>query len=217
MRSARFITPLVPWLLALASCSAPPKPPTVDGSLRRPVNSLSAVELQICRGDLQDSRSQAHESGRLAQANARVLAELRSRQQRLAAMQSVAGLQDQANRVFTVQFDFGSSRVAVRQDLAAALIDEARASPLILVRGRTDGRQDLPAESRMARARAMAVRDYLVAAGVDALRIRTTYQPAGDYVADNDSAGGRRLNRRVEVEVYRTRPVQAGLAAVAGS
>jgi hypothetical protein len=39
--------------------------------------------------------------------------------------------------------------------------------------------------------RAAAVRDYLVAAGVDPARIRATYQPAGDHVADNASAGGR--------------------------
>ncbi len=34
-----------------------------------------------------------------------------------------------------------------------------------------------------------------------------TYQPAGDHVADNASAGGRGLNRRVEIELYRVLPV----------
>jgi outer membrane protein OmpA-like peptidoglycan-associated protein len=59
------------------------------------------------------------------------------------------------------------------------------------------------------------VRDYLVAAGVDPARIRATYQPAGDHVADNASAGGRGLNRRVEVELYRALPVALSATAVA--
>ena len=63
--------------------------------------------------------------------------------------------------------------------------------------------------------RAAAVRDYLVAAGVDPARIRATYQPAGDHVADNVSAGGRGLNRRVEIEMYRALPVALTTAAVA--
>ena len=100
-------------------------------------------------------------------------------------------------------------------DVAAALVEDAKASPLVLLRGRTDGTSDAPAESRIARDRAAAVRDYLVAAGVDPARIRATYQPAGDHVADNASAGGRGLNRRVEIELYRALPVALSAAAVA--
>ena len=57
------------------------------------------------------------------------------------------------------------------------------------------------------------MRDYLVGAGVDAARIRATYQPAGDHAADNASADGRAMNRRVEIEVYRAAPVGVGVAA----
>ena len=53
------------------------------------------------------------------------------------------------------------------------------------------------------------MRDYLVAAGVDAARIRTTHQPSGDHLADNRNTQGRNLNRRVEIEVYRVTPVSA--------
>jgi hypothetical protein len=42
---------------------------------------------------------------------------------------------------------------------------------------------------------------------VDPARIRATYQPTGDYVADNTSLSGRGLNRRVEIELYRAAPV----------
>ena len=59
------------------------------------------------------------------------------------------------------------------------------------------------------------MRDYLVAAGVDPARIRATYQPIGDHEVDNVSAGGRGLNRRVEIELYRALPVAMSTTAVA--
>lgn len=207
--------PLIPWLLVLASCSSPPKPPTVDDSQKRPVNSQMAVELQVCKNDLQNTRLMATESGRVAETTATTLANLAARQQILAAMQGAPGQQPKANSVFTVRFDFGSTRVVIPTDVAATVVEDAKASPLVMLRGRTDGTSDAPAESRIARDRAAAVRDYLVAAGVDPARIRATYQPAGDHVADNVSAGGRGLNRRVEIEMYRALPVALTTAAVA--
>lgn len=215
MRPTIALTPFVPWLLLLASCSSPPKPPTVDESQKRPVNSQMAVELQVCRNDLQDTRLLATESGRVAETTAATLANLAARQQILTAMQGSAGQQAQANSVFTVRFEFGSTHVVIPSDVAAALVEDAKAAPLVLLRGRTDGTSDALAESRIARDRAAAVRDYLVAAGVDPARIRATYQPAGDHVADNTSAGGRGLNRRVEIELYRAPPVALTATAVA--
>lgn len=203
----------LPWLIVLASCSSPPKPPTVDESRKRPVNSQVAVELQVCQNDLQNTRILATESGRLADTTAATLAHMAARQQVLAAMTDPAAPSARANSIHTVHFGFGSTRVAVPQDMAAALIADAKVAPLVLLRGRTDGSSDAAAESRIARDRAAAVRDYLVAAGVDAARIRATYQPAGDHAADNNAAAGRALNRRVEIEVYRAAPVSVGTTA----
>ena len=200
MRSA---LPLIPMLLVLGSCGSPPKPPTVDESLKRPVNSAMAVDLQVCRIDLQNTRIVATESGRLAETAAATLERVSARQQAIVAMASAP----QANSVFTIRFDFGSTRVVVPADSASALIDNARAAPLVLLRGRTDGTTDSTAESRIARERAAAVRDYLVGAGVDPARIRATYQPVGDFAADNSSPSGQGTNRRVEIEVYRSLPV----------
>jgi len=211
----RAATAYIPWLIVLASCSSPPKPPTVDESQKRPVNSQMAVELQVCKNDLQNTRLLATESGRLAETTAATLANMAARQQMLAAMQGPAGQQAQPNSVFTVRFEFGSTRVVIPADIAAALIEDAKSAPLVLLRGRTDGTSDAPVESRIARDRAAAVRDYLVAAGVDPARIRATYQPAGDHVADNASAGGRGLNRRVEIELYRALPVAQSATTVA--
>ena len=206
----RPVLPLISWLLLLSSCSSPPKPPTVDESSKRPANSAMAVELQVCKSDLQNTRILATESGRLAESTAATLERLAARQQAMAAMQA-----PQANSVFTVRFEFGSTRVVVPADAASALIEDARSAPLVLLRGRTDGATDAPGESRIARERANAVRDYLVAAGVDPARIRATYQPAGDHAADNTSPSGKGMNRRVEIEVYRALPVAMTSSAAA--
>lgn len=203
---------LIPWLLLLGSCSTPPKPPTVNESQRRPVNSAMAVELQVCKSDLQNTRILATESGRMAEAATATMQRLAARQQAVAALQARAAA-PQANSVFTVRFDFGRTRVAIPAELSAALIDEARSAPLVLLRGRTDGGADSTAESRIARERAAAVRDYLIGAGVDAGRIRATWQPTGDHAADNAATPGRAMNRRVEIEVYRAAPVGVGVAA----
>ena len=202
-------------LFLLASCASPPKPPTVDESQRRPVNSQMGVELQVCKNDLQNTRLFAMESGRLAETTAATLANMAARQQMLAATKTTAGQQAQANTFFTVHFDFASTRVVIPADSATVLIEDAKAAPLVLLRGRTDGTSETPGESRIARERATAVRDYLVAAGVDPSRIRATYQPVGDHVADNGSAGGRGLNRRVEIELYRAPPI--ALSATVGT
>ena len=146
----RNTTPFVPWLLVLASCSSPPKPPTVDESLKRPLNSQMAVELQVCKNDLQNTRILATESSRIAETTAATLSNLAARQQLLAAMQVPTSQQVKANSVFTVRFEFGSTRVAIPPDINAALVEDAKASPLILLRGRTDGTSDAPAESRIA-------------------------------------------------------------------
>lgn len=214
MRSA---LPLIPLLLALGSCGSPPKPPTVDESTKRPANSAMAVELQVCKSDLQNTRIVANESSRLAETAAASLERVSARQQAMAAMSAAVPTTVPSNSVFTIRFDFGSARLDVPADTASALIENARAAPLVLLRGRTDGAADSAAESRIARERAAAVRDYLVAAGVDATRIRATYQPAGDHAADNSSPSGRGLNRRVEIEVYRVMPVAMSSVPVASS
>jgi outer membrane protein OmpA-like peptidoglycan-associated protein len=211
----RSLISLIPWLLMLWSCSSPPKPPTVDESLKRPANSAQAVELQACRHDLQNTRIQSNEAGRRADAAAASLEQLAARQKVLAAMQAPPPPTPQANSIFAVRFDFNSARVAIAPDTASALIEDARSAPLVLLRGRTDGATDSAAESRIARERAAAVRDYLVAAGIDPARIRATYQPAGDHAADNSSPAGRDINRRVEIEVYRAPPIAMHSAAVA--
>jgi outer membrane protein OmpA-like peptidoglycan-associated protein len=203
----RNLLPLLTLLLALGSCSSPPKPPTVDESRRRPANAAVAIDLQMCRGDLQNTRVAAQESVLVADAATADLARLRLQR----SNPGRTGGPTDRNTVHAILFAFGSAKVDLPDSEAKRLVDEARAAPLILLSGRTDGTTVNAAESRIARERADAVKAYLVQAGIDPARIRATWQPVGDHAADNGTEGGRSLNRRVEIELYRLAPRYASL------
>lgn len=206
------LLPWLPWLLLATSCSSPPKPPTVDESRRRPVNAAMAVELQSCRSDLENTRILARESVRSAEASSQVVARM-VQQQQLLVRGIEANAAAQRNLLVPVLFAFGSTQVNVPDADATRIVEEARAAPLIVLRGRTDGTAESPSESAIARQRAAAVEAWLVQSGVDRARIRTTWQPVGDHAADNSTPGGRTLNRRVEIEIYRAAPIVTAAAA----
>lgn len=208
MRSISLLLPIT-LLLMLGSCSSPPKPPTVNESTRRPVNSAMAIELQACKSALHNTRLAAREAQRTAETNTVNEERVSALQQAIAITQTrlAAPSAETANGVFTIHFDFGSTQVVVPADIRQALVESARSAPMLILRGRTDGVVDNVTESRIASARAVAMRDYLVSAGVDASRIHVSHQAVGDHVADNQTPAGRALNRRVEIEVYRALPV----------
>jgi len=209
----RASTPIFALLLTISSCASPPKPPSVDEYRKRPVNTASAVDLQVCRTDLQNTRILASETTRLAETASATATRLALQQQ---AMTSRTPIEvEMANSVYTVLFGFGSAQVTVPSPDAGALIEQARAASLVMLRARTDGHVETTGESRIARERAIAVRTYLVQSGVDPARIRMTWQPIGDTVASNDTVNGRALNRRVEIELYRLAPqrLAAGMAS----
>jgi len=206
----RILLPLILGSVLLGSCGSPPKPPGVDESRKRPANTASGLALHSCNADLQNTRitvSQATRAADLANAAAARLA----LQLQAATVRPTSGDRD-ANAIYTISFAFGSAQVAIPPADADALREQAAGAALILLRGRTDGRVETPAESWMARARTLAVRDYLVHSGVDPARIRLTWQPIGDPVADNTTVPGRARNRRVEVELYRVKPHQLVVA-----
>lgn len=222
MRPEILLTPFLPWLALLASCSAPPKPPSVDETRKRPANTAMAVDLQVCKNNLQNIRLEAMAHGRAAEAQVVTQANIAALQQALVTLETQMQTQTRTmpalpNSIATVRFEYGRTDVAVPSSIETALVKEAKSAPLILLRGRTDGHIETPAESRIAQARAAAVSAYLVAAGVNASRIRTSYQAIGDHTADNQTASGRALNRRVEIEIYRAMPVALNTVAPTAS
>ncbi|MEQ1560927.1 MAG: OmpA family protein, partial [Methyloglobulus sp.] len=71
---------------------------------------------------------------------------------------------------------------------------------LLSVRGRTDGKRYTPSDENIALNRALSAKRYLVRNGASPLMIFINYYSGGDYIADNNSPGGRHQNRRVELE-----------------
>ena len=206
-------TRIVTALLAagIVSCSSsPPKPPEVDESRRRPANSTSAVELQMCRGELAYARLAASEARKLAEGSSAALAQVTVEQFRHAADAPVplaaTPVPAEGNVVWTLGFAFNSSRIDATAEELQRVVDAARTAAYVVVKGRTDGFVETPGESTIARRRMAAMYGVLLKGGVDPHKIALQYQPIGDGVADNQTEDGRAANRRAEVELYPVLP-----------
>jgi outer membrane protein OmpA-like peptidoglycan-associated protein len=203
-----------------SACASPPKAPTVNGRSRVPVNEQTMVELQTCRSELSNTQILAAEATSKAAASQKVLSQIAQRCGVPAAAAPPPSPPTgavlpaaPANTVYVLHFPFGKSTLNLTEESALALANAVRGAQLIQIRGRTDGASDTPSEAYVARERANAVQDYLVAMGVPADRIRSTYQASGDHVSDNSTIAGRALNRRAEVEVYSAPPQVEFLAS----
>jgi OOP family OmpA-OmpF porin len=103
-----------------------------------------------------------------------------------------------------VNFDFDKSDI--RPD-AAVILDEAasilNANPgsSVNVTGHTDSVGTDEYNQGLSERRAMSVRDYLVGKGVDGSRLTSSGAGESSPIAGNDTADGRALNRRVELNV----------------
>lgn len=71
----------------------------------------------------------------------------------------------------------------------------------VRVEGHTDSVGSDTLNQQLSEQRAMAVRDALVARGIDAARIQTVGYGEARPIAGNDTAGGRQQNRRIEIVV----------------
>ncbi|MCS6912037.1 MAG: OmpA family protein [Myxococcota bacterium] len=103
---------------------------------------------------------------------------------------------------------FATNKSAVARQsypLLDEIADVLRKRPTmeILVEGHTDSRGGLAYNMRLSEARARAVRDYLVRAGVDPGRVTAKGYGPTRPVADNTTAAGREKNRRTEFVVIK--------------
>lgn len=104
-------------------------------------------------------------------------------------------------------FDFDSSnlRSASRADLAdlAASFGKYEGRELMIV-GHTDATGTDSYNMDLSRRRAQATADYLISRGIPSSRLRVIGRGEEEPVADNETAEGRQLNRRVEIAVFAT-------------
>lgn len=170
----------------LAACSTPPKPPTVSGSDRHPVNDARTAEVLTLRAEL-----------------AATQAKLQSQSTQPVVLAAPAKPPLPASQTVSVYFPYNSTAFRPTQSQVGALLPLLGGDVRdIWVRGRTDGSRPSAADERVALNRALAAKNWLVAQGVSPLKVSVNYVSAGDYVADNVSAAGRAQNRRVDIEVF---------------
>ena len=145
---------------------------------------------QIARADANAVRTE----------NASLRADLADLQARQTQKGYVVTLGDVLFEVDRAELKPGSARVMDK--LARALMDDPNST--VEIDGHTDSTGSREHNIDLSLRRAMSVKTYLVAHGVNASRIAT--QGLGpDYpVASNDTAAGRQQNRRVEVTVNTT-------------
>ena len=194
--------------ILVAGCSSPPKPPTVDDSNKRPVNASQALDLQVCRSELTAAKivltESLNNSRSLALAAPPVVLQSAAAR-RLVSAPTAASLEP--NQVVVVNFALGSADFVVPPALSAPLIEQARNSRFILIRGRTDAVTDSMAETRLAKRRAEAAYTYLVeTVGLRPQGIRLTWQGSGDPYQPGGTSMDRQANRRVEIEMYSAKP-----------
>ena len=100
-----------------------------------------------------------------------------------------------------VNFDFDKANIrpdaAVILDEAASLLSSSKGS--VSVGGHTDSVGTDAYNQGLSERRAMAVKDYLVGKGVDGSRLSSVGYGESNPIASNDTADGRALNRRVEL------------------
>jgi outer membrane protein OmpA-like peptidoglycan-associated protein len=112
----------------------------------------------------------------------------------------------QAQRIVLRGVNFDLDKSEIRPD-AGVILDEA-ANQLgqvpgarVSVEGHTDSSGSDAYNQSLSERRAASVKDYLVGKGVDGSRLTTAGYGESQPVADNATAEGRALNRRVELKV----------------
>ncbi len=110
-------------------------------------------------------------------------------------------------------FDSGKAELkpegrAKLDDVAMKLKQPGVAIDSMTITGHTDSVGNAAFNQRLSERRAEAVKNYLVAQGIDGSKIKTVGRGLTQPVADNKTPPGRAQNRRVELEVTGVRAAQ---------
>ncbi|GAW47576.1 OmpA family protein [Vibrio sp. 1733] len=102
----------------------------------------------------------------------------------------------------TVSVSFGESSTRFRPGpVAKVMLETALDASMITINGRTSTNKPSKRDENLALARAVSARNYLVAQGVSPLKIMINYVSADDYLTENWTPEGRRINQRVDIEM----------------
>jgi len=167
----------------LTACSSPPKPPTVSGAQRQPVNDAATKQMLALRVEL----ALAQEKLKNPPAHAMAL--------------TAPGTP--VSQTISIYFPYNKASFQPTPEQAAQLLALLQGNVRhVWVRGRTDGNRPSVADERIALQRAIAAKNWLIEQGISSLNVSVNYVSAGDYIADNLSETGRAKNRRVDIEIF---------------
>lgn len=88
-----------------------------------------------------------------------------------------------------------------RLDSVAKALTQLDASQEVVIEGHTDSVGSAESNQRLSKERAEAVRSYLIGQGVSAEQLTAVGKGELEPIADNDTAEGRAINRRVELVI----------------
>jgi outer membrane protein OmpA-like peptidoglycan-associated protein len=193
-------------LLALSACMPPPKPPTVDGSQRQPVNDAATAEMLQLRARLASAKSKQEQAER---EKIEFLNRQQTNPKKPQKMALVPAMPSGTHTVvFYHRFPFGVTRLNLSAEDKALLAVWVKNADRVEIRGRTDGFRPASGDEAVAKGRAAAMRRWLVQRGFAADRVYVNYLSAGDYAADNNTPEGQSQNRRVEVHFFSSKPFE---------
>jgi outer membrane protein OmpA-like peptidoglycan-associated protein len=195
-------TPTVATTEAVAANPAPLAAQPKDAVPAMQTSTTISTERAV-RGDmsalLRLSAAQLDEVRRVIAGGSASAAEVKALHARLNRVE--AQLVATASIMVRVQFETAATGFAADDELVRTLVPAAKAAERINVRGRTDARIAGSNDPRIALARALAVRQFLVEHGVDGSKIKVFALSAGDFIAPARTDEGRALNRRVDIEL----------------
>jgi outer membrane protein OmpA-like peptidoglycan-associated protein len=180
---------------------------TVRSELEQRGETLDQHTLRLREQERLLAERKAELEARTAEIGSEREARQRAETEAAAALESIAKVQEQPRgMVITLSGHllFASGQSELLPSAGSALEAVARAVQLaedrsVIVEGHTDARGSDEQNLRLSQARADAVRQRLVAAGVDPARIRSVGRGEGSPLADNSTPEGRAENRRVEI------------------
>jgi outer membrane protein OmpA-like peptidoglycan-associated protein len=116
--------------------------------------------------------------------------------------QSVMPLPEEKNTIYFEHNSNGISEQAYKRlDQIFQIISKYPNSELN-IEGYTDSSGNFAYNRNLSALRADKVRFYFISRGIDPSRINTLGLGAQNFIATNDTAAGRRLNRRVEIKIH---------------
>jgi outer membrane protein OmpA-like peptidoglycan-associated protein len=110
-----------------------------------------------------------------------------------------------AAAIVRVSFPSSSTTFKPSIEVSKVLIESGKSAEQVNIHGRTDSKVAGDQDAKIALARALAARTFLVDNGVSADKIRVFSRADGDFVVPNSTKEGRALNRRVEFEFVNKR------------